>query len=156
MAKINKRSQPTISARQIMLAVRNYRGLSQRAVEKHTGIQSSTISDAERGVKKLGHKRMARLGIAYRVDPRAIGAKEASSTFSGLHFGGDKFTDGLLLKMIRKMTGLSQAKVGALIGTKAPNICMIENGKTNLGPKRAARLIKALKVQFPAFSALWT
>lgn len=154
MSKVPHR-KPVISARHVLLAVRKHHGLSQRKVEQKTGIQSSTISDTERGLTTLGKRRLARLGAVYQIDPRALGAEENHSAKKPAKPGRQPVTDGQLLKLIRKLTGLSQAKVGELIGTKAPNICMIENGKTNLGPRRAARLIKALKIQFPAFSALW-
>lgn len=55
-------------------------------------------------------------------------------------------TTGEVIRMLRELKGWTQEKLAAESGLNAKNISMLENGRIDIGKKRAEQLAKAFGV----------
>ncbi len=67
-------------------------------------------------------------------------------------------TTGEVIRMLRELKGWTQAELGRLSGISATNISLLENGKVDIGKKRAEQLAKAFNIHpaiimFPEYEA---
>ncbi|MBS1233349.1 MAG: HTH-type transcriptional regulator (modular protein) [Nitrospirae bacterium] len=53
---------------------------------------------------------------------------------------------GEVIRMLRELKGWTQTELGRLSGVSATNISLLENGKVDIGKKRAEQLAKAFSV----------
>jgi transcriptional regulator with XRE-family HTH domain len=65
---------------------------------------------------------------------------------------------GEVIRMLRELKGWTQTELGRLSGVSATNISLLENGKVDIGKKRAEQLAKAFSVHpaiimFPEYEA---
>jgi transcriptional regulator with XRE-family HTH domain len=65
---------------------------------------------------------------------------------------------GEVIRMLRELKGWTQTELGRLSGVSATNISLLENGKVDIGKKRAEQLAKAFDVHpaiimFPEYEA---
>ncbi len=62
-----------------------------------------------------------------------------------------EMTTGDMLRIRRENVGLSQAKLGDIIGSNRQNISNMENGKRSIGKETAKKLAAALGTDYRAF-----
>jgi transcriptional regulator with XRE-family HTH domain len=55
-------------------------------------------------------------------------------------------TTGEVIRMLRELKGWTQEELGRLSGISATNISLLENGKVDIGKKRAEQLAKTFNV----------
>jgi transcriptional regulator with XRE-family HTH domain len=65
---------------------------------------------------------------------------------------------GEVIRMLRELKGWTQTELGRISGVSATNISLLENGKVDIGKKRAEQLAKAFDVHpaiimFPEYEA---
>lgn len=53
---------------------------------------------------------------------------------------------GEVIRMLRELKGWTQAELGRFSGISATNISLLENGKVDIGKKRAEQLAKTFNV----------
>ena len=69
-----------------------------------------------------------------------------------------KLTTGEVIRMLRELKGWTQAELAKRSGITATNICLLENGKVEIGKKRVERMAKAFAIHpaiimFPEYEA---
>jgi transcriptional regulator with XRE-family HTH domain len=70
-----------------------------------------------------------------------------------------KLTTGEVIQMLRELKGWTQAELAERSGISSTNISLLENGKVEIGKKRAEQLAKAFNVHpatimFPEYESL--
>ena len=85
------------------------------------------------------------------------------STISRTEFGPAKshanVSTGEVIQMLRELKGWTQENLAKLSGISATNISLLENGKVDIGKKRAENLARAFGVHptiimFPEYEAI--
>ena len=69
-----------------------------------------------------------------------------------------KLTTGEVIRMLRELKGWTQAELAKRSGITATNICLLENGKVEIGKKRVEQIAKAFAIHpaiimFPEYEA---
>jgi transcriptional regulator with XRE-family HTH domain len=57
-----------------------------------------------------------------------------------------RLTTGEVIRMLRELKGWTQQELAKRSGIKATNISLLENGRVDIGKKRAEQLAKAFKI----------
>ena len=69
-----------------------------------------------------------------------------------------KVTSGEVIRMLRELKGWTQAELAKRSSITATNICLLENGKVEIGKKRVEQIAKAFAIHpaiimFPEYEA---
>ena len=100
-------------------------------------------------LKRLDKVQAAIESVLALIEDEAQGEEEEQlSTFEELF---PNFHAGNALRGARTREGLTQARLGALVGVKPTHISAMENGKRPIGKEMAKRLGKALRIGYKVF-----
>ena len=71
-----------------------------------------------------------------------------------------ELTPGEVIRMLRELKGWTQEALAGRSGITATNISLLENGRVDIGKRRAEQLAKAFGVHpaiimFPGFTSRW-